>query len=272
MEYLENNINKQDTIKIISEVIRNPRPFLLCRFGDGEKWIMCEELLPHRVSAMGRCGLHFQTVEEYKIINDSLKGDLFNCLESADIIGILDPTADNGFQMKYNKEVWSLPMGLVRRLRGNKENIVCDHLIFRSKELGNPYNLGLLLEGIPINIVTSNAPKLKQHQIGTILGCPVTYTELEYTNAFGNVSSKPHQKNELYYKKEEVIERLGNIKEKVVLFGTSAIGKYVGHILKSKGKVALDVGSILDAWAGNPSRTWYGSTQSYCLIKKPPIK
>ena len=272
MEYLENNINKEQTIKLISEVIKDPKPFLLCRFGDGEKWIMCEELLPHRVKAMGKCGLHFHTPQEYKIINDSLREDLINCLASADVIGILDPNADNGFHMKYNKEVWSLPMSLVREVRGNKQNLVCDHLIFRSKELGDPYKLGKILGDTPINIVTSNANKLRHHKIDQILGCPVTYTELEYSNAFGNVSIKPDKKNELYYKKEEVIARLESIKEDVVLFGTSAIGKYVGHVLKSKGKVALDVGSILDAWGGNPSRQWYGSTQNHCLIRKPPKK
>ncbi len=268
MGYLKQTISNTDMVSLIGEVVKNPRPFLLTRFGDGEIWILNEEITTHRMTSMGKCGLKFNGLAEYKKINDSLKLDLELCLKESDVIGLLDPKQEHGTKLVYREHVWSIPLKTVNQVRDNEEFVVCDHQIFRSRHLGDPLKARKIFSGTSINIISSNSDKLIKNDIAGLLDCNVTYTNIRYSNSFGNISNTPNVLNELYYNKEDVIKRLDSIKEDIVLFGTSGIGKFVGPYLKKMGKVVLDYGSTLDGWSGKPTRVWFNSTQSHCLIKK----
>ena len=48
------------------------------------------------------------------------------------------------------------------------------------------------------------------------------------------------------------------------------MGKDFGSYLSNRGKIALDFGATLDAWAGLITRRWFheGGLQKHCLIKR----
>jgi hypothetical protein len=64
---------------------------------------------------------------------------------------------------------------------------------------------------------------------------------------------------------------MDEITEHIILFGCSLTGKDFGVYLARRGKIALDFGATLDAWAGMGTRDWFrdGGIQNHCLIKKP---
>ena len=76
----------------------------------------------------------------------------------------------------------------------------------------------------------------------------------------------------MYYKNRKSVEdNLHKIKEKIILIGSGGVGKTIGKTLKEKyGKIVIDVGSLLDAWAGVYTRPWFGKlNDDGTLIKGP---
>jgi hypothetical protein len=59
-----------------------------------------------------------------------------------------------------------------------------------------------------------------------------------------------------------------NIKEPVVLLGIGLQKDYGVYLKENYGKIALDMGATLDAWAGLFTRPWFqqGGIQSYLTI------
>ena len=49
MSYIKPTISRSNSIKIITEAIRNEKPFLFTRFGDGEVWLLMEWINPARL-------------------------------------------------------------------------------------------------------------------------------------------------------------------------------------------------------------------------------
>ena len=52
MNYIKPTITRSESIKIITEAIKNEKPFLFTRFGDGEVWLLLERLNPDRLLRM----------------------------------------------------------------------------------------------------------------------------------------------------------------------------------------------------------------------------
>ena len=69
-------------------------------------------------------------------------------------------------------------------------------------------------------------------------------------------------------KRDSVFKLLDQIKEDIVIIANRCYGKDFPHYLANKGKICIDIGATVDAWAGIMSRKWYkkGGIQHYCVI------
>ena len=65
-----------------------------------------------------------------------------------------------------------------------------------------------------------------------------------------------------------VIQEFRNITAPVVIFGTGYFKDYGAILAKQYGKVAIDFGATLDAWAGKRTRPWFTPQghQGYLLV------
>ena len=275
--YLKVNTSHSQLHSFLSTVIRNPRPFLLSRFGDGEVWLLNgapNDPSPGSFDAnlgfrkMREAGLIYNSAAELNPIIATIKKELEDSLRAADVIGILDPDGENGVDLKkiaYSPKKWSIPLNLLEKLRPSHDTLICDHLAFRTPLFGNPH-AQTLLRGTPLHIISPNSQRLQKANLSKILKCDISYTTLKYKNLREQNREPMPEANELFYNKEEIIKKLNLIKEDIVLFGAGTIGKYIGSYLKSAGKVALDYGSTLDAWSGLYTRPWFRSSQRHCII------
>ena len=155
----------------------------------------------------------------------------------------------------YKKEIWSLPNKFVTNLGINIDDIkICDHMIARSKMLGDILEFKKILNGSDLHIITPNKEQLDKKKLNGILDCNVSITEHPFNINFNN--------------RNEFIKGFGDIKEKVVIYGCG-LHKDYGVILRDQfGKIALDMGATMDAWSGLLTRPWFGKggKQSYLRV------
>ena len=59
---------------------------------------------------------------------------------------------------------------------------------------------------------------------------------------------------------------LGNLRGELWLVGAGILGKTYCAIIKARGGVALDVGSLFDGWAGVVSRSYLSDGTKYCIV------
>ena len=68
--------------------------------------------------------------------------------------------------------------------------------------------------------------------------------------------------------RKKIIQSFNQIEAPVVVFGTGILKDYGAILAKQYGKVAIDFGATLDAWAGKKTRPWFTpyGPQGYLLV------
>ena len=252
-DYLEPNIDKYDAINIIKNSIEDDKSFLFTRFGDGEFWIIKEELNDIRLNRIKNEWL--VNDNNYKKILKKVRSDLIECFNNSDLIGIMGRNHNEyGVSINYDPNTWSIKSDLAKKI-GIHNSKITDHMLSRSNEIGNVNNFKKILNGRPIHVISPNTDFFIKNNLSKILDCKITYTK---------ITRKP---NSVIYNRENLLKNLDKINENIVIFGCGAGGKFIGSYLnKNHNKICLDFGATLDAWANKNTRSWFKSTQKYLKI------
>lgn len=242
-EYLSVNVSDEIAIETIKSHIKNRTPFCLSRIGDGEIYLInnnAPQILIDKI-----CLLWNIKISDYqKFRQDLVNQVLIPTITKSDMLGLLNPNNPICNTLKYKKQNWSL-----LKDASNKDLKICDHQITRGKILGDINEFKNILNGRSLTIISPNE-QLKNQNLSQILE----------TEVLIDIVSNDRLK---------LLQTLNKIRTDVIIFGTSLTGKDIGIRLRDMGKICLDFGATLDAWAGLESRKWFsnGGLQSHCLIK-----
>jgi len=253
-EYIYPTISNQTAISILKEKIDNLQPYAFTRFGDGEIYILNKKSYPsfeHR--ACNEWGYQYPS-EVNQFYNDAYV-IIQHALKNSDLIGIMNQTCSI-VNLNYSPSIWSIKKQLLIEWGIDINSMqICDHMLCRSAEFGSINSMKYILNGKSVNIISTNTKLLKQKKLSDKLNTDVTFTQ--------------HDKNINLNNRLEFIKAFKNIKSDVVLLGVG-IQKDYGVILRDEyGKIAIDMGATLDAWAGIISRPWFnpGNLQDHLVIK-----
>lgn len=252
-DYLHPFITDIETINILKDKIKNNIPFTITRFGDGEIYLLnrnaSDGLL---MRSLKEWGYEYPT-QINDFYNDSNK-ILINALKNSDIIGIMDQNC-NIVNISYSEKIWSLKKEFVSSLGINVDRLqICNHMISRSRELGSIEGFKEIIQGKDFHIISTNTEKLKKKNLETLFGVNIGYTHHPFDVNFNN--------------RDKFLDQFKNIKEKIVIMGVG-LQKDYGVILRDKyGKISIDMGATMDAWANIYSRPWFnkGNLQEYLII------
>lgn len=144
---------------------------------------------------------------------------------------------------------------------------LCDGYVTKKSEiLVNPYEFKKLINGKSIHIFTSNEHELTHiTKLHELLETNVTYTNI--------TPIKGDYKSFSFMHHDFLNEECKNIKSQIVLYGLGYGAKYIPSLLSTKyGKTVIDVGALLDGWAGKLTRPYIQELNiipSYVNVQKP---
>jgi hypothetical protein len=252
--YLKVNQTIEETINLIKEKIRTNTPFALSRFGDGEIHMLNKTSSPqHQMRSCSNWGYEYPSGVGQ--LYDDATAILLNGLRHSDVIGLMDSNNDIARKINYKESVWSIQEEFLKTNNIDTDTLkISDHMLPRSEEFGKPENFREILQGRSLNIITTNTEKLKTKNLSKLLDAEVTFTHHSNTINFRN--------------RNEFIDSFKDIKSDVVLVGCGLQKDYVVYLRHNYGKVAIDVGAMLDAWAGLKTRPWFqkGGKQEYLVL------
>lgn len=258
--YLQPNITIDESIEIIKEKIRTKTPFSFTRFGDGEIYVLNRNGFKHtdweRDQLCKTWGYNFP--DEIQRGYDELGLIIKKALINTDMIGIMNEYHEifENPGMKFIADYWSLSEDYVTSLGINIKNLtISESLLPRNKRLGNIHEFSKIIGNNDIHIVSSKTNELKSKNIDKLLGVNVTYTH------------HPHEVNA--YNREHIFDSFKNISSPIVILGCGFLKDYGPILAKEYGKISLDFGATLDAWAGIYSRPWFrnGGLQEHLIVK-----
>jgi len=244
-QYISTFIHDDIVTEILKEKIATGSPFCLSRLGDGEIFLINNNAPSTLIERIKRSW----GIEDYYKFRDCVVQDILEpTIKYTDMLGLLAPTNPICERMLYDPTSWSLKKSYIKSVRGSFVDI-CDHQIPRGYKLGDINKFKNILGGKALNIVSPNIELLNK-PLSKILEADVKITIVSNN-------------------REDLLEKIDCIEEPVVIYGTSLTGKDIGIRLKAKGKICIDYGATLDAWADINSRKWFAvnGLQSHCVIK-----
>lgn len=252
-EFLQPNLTDLETVNLIKKNIVEETPFALTRYGDGEIYILKKKSYPQfEKRACNEWGYKYPEEVQYlymdgsKIIADSLI--------SSDVIGIMKRDCDI-VKINYSEDTWSIEKNLLESIGVNIKNLqICDHQISRQKILGSVSGMSEILQGRSVTIISTNTELLEKKNLENLLKCEVSLVH--------------HSHNINLRNRQDFIENFDKIKSKVVLLGVGLQKDYTTILKNTHGKIAIDMGATMDAWAGIYSRPWFkkGGLQEHLII------
>ena len=251
--YLHPTISITETVDLIKDKIKTNTPFALSRFGDGEiKMLNRNASSSLQQRSCGNWGYQYPT--QVNQLYDDATAVLLNALRYSDVIGLMDSTNTISKKINYKEHTWSIDSEILTSNDIEIPKIITDHMLPRSEEFGKPENFRDILQGKSLHIISPNTEILKSKELGELLDSEVTYTQ--------------HPKNINFRNRNEFIDGFRNINSDVVLVGCGLQKDYVVYLRHNHGKIAIDVGAMLDAWAGIISRPWFSKNgeQNYLVL------
>jgi len=252
--YLEQTISVNETIDLIKQKIKSNEPFAFSRFGDGEIHTLNRNFEP-QFQYRGCVEWGYTYPSEVQQYYDDCTSVILNSIKYSDVIGLMDKNNNIAKSMVYRESVWSIKKEFLDNVGiDSSKLIITDHMLPRMKEFGQIESFKEILQGKSLNIISPNTEKLKEKNLSKLLDAEVTFT---------------HQPNSINLRnRKEFIESFKNIKSDVVLVGCGLQKDYVVYLRHNYGKVAIDVGAVLDAWAGLITRPWFGKggKQDYLVL------
>ncbi len=285
-------ISPDETLNDIIAAIKYEKPLSYTRFGDGELILLKEyfncikndpvhitmcnaDLLVEPVSWINppynTLNFYFNSYHNksltgiienrWKITDESKKlniikqiGDnLLFALQNSSHIGIFDTsemlhstTIDDYYLYKHSY----IPHSQLFVDCGVDFKKLTDVSVYRNEILSNPLKFKEILNGKSIHIFTSNEYELKNIvKLNKLLETNITYTNLTPNN--NNLNDHPFSNYDFLH------NRCSQITEQIVLFGLGAGAKHIpSYLMKEYGKTVIDLGSVLDMWAGKNTRPW----------------
>lgn len=252
--YLHPNLSIDETITLIKERIRTNTPFALSRFGDGEI-MMLNKNSPdwHQKRGCNNWGYSYPTEVNY--LYQDATDVILNAIKHSDVIGLMDSNNNISKHINYTPQKWSIYSEFLENEDISVGDLmITDHMLPRSQEFGKTENFRDILQGKSLNIISTNTEKLKTKNLSKLFDADVTFTHHPNTINFRN--------------RNEFIDSFKHIKSDVVLVGCGLQKDYVVYLRHNYGKVAIDVGAMLDAWAGLETRPWFrrGGKQDYLVL------
>lgn len=248
----------RETVALLTNWIREQKPFTVTRLGDGE----IDTLIGHRRIASKICrAWGYSRKTECKLAFKDLGQVLVTALQKSDILGFLNlqPTKENMLNAnRFRADRWAIPEeALVEHGIDLSDKVIIDHQFFRSREFGCMENLQDIVGNTPLHIVSPYAQTVATN-LQRFLTNLVRYTQTDRSMFFRERDS-------------EIETIKSNVKDgEVVLFACAGAYKDLGVILRdSVGVSAIDIGATMDAWAGIESRRWFqkGGCQAYLVLR-----
>mgnify|MGYP001338749873 CR=1 FL=1 len=259
-EYLHPSINDNTLVEILKEKVRTNTPFALTRFGDGEIFIINknarEKFLIKNLNLWG-----YKYPSEINSFYNDCNRVLKNAFIKSDIIGLMNKDwafgnlSHSASQLRSFYRAWSINTDIVKGMGLNPEKLkICNHMVSRSRELGSIQGFKDIIQGKDFHIISPNVELHKSKNLEKFFDVNIGYTHHPHSLNFNN--------------RKEFISNFKNIKEDIVIMGIG-LQKDYGVILRDEcGKIAIDMGATMDAWAGIKSRAWFkeGGKQDYLLL------
>ena len=135
----------------------------------------------------------------------------------------------------------------------------CSPLFNRFPALGIIENFKKLIGNERITIMTDMTEELKVNKkFKKYLGDQVDFISVKHTHATAT--------DKTFYQRDYLRSHFKDIKSHVVLYCLGGAGKDLCNELKNDwGKCVIDMGSVMDAWAGSISRPSYLEGWSHCV-------
>ncbi len=274
---MHNIVSNHQLFQAIKNSINNRTPLSYIRMGDGEFQLMklpehCNSLdeinlrdlqLRHIIA---RYGEEF-TEDNYVLLE--FRAEVVDAIKRSDYCGIftipeINEMIKTGWRAEcdYNDTVrMYIPnLGILESYDIDVSKLkLCSPMFNRSKELGIIDNFKELIGDQRFTMITNRTNELMNNKkFKTIFGEHVDFITIDHKHGIKEAKA--------FFQKEAVKAQFKDIKNHVVVFGMGGAAKSLCNVLKDDwGKCALDMGSVIDAWAGIISRPSYGDLYSYCL-------
>jgi len=264
-------ISNEELLNKIKLSIKNKTPLSYIRIGDGEIQIL-------------KTPQHCDTPEEVKIRQDALTtickryNEVFT--EDCSFINkfrkiIIDSINDSDYLGMFTyQEIIDLNNAgfydIDDRYVPNKKVLefydfdfnkikTCSPMFNRFPGLGIVDNFKKLMGDERITIMTDMSEELKTNKkFQNTFGDNVDFISVKHTHATNT--------DKAFFQRDQIRSQFKNIKSHVVLYALGGGAKDLCNELKNDwGKCVIDMGSVIDAWAGRISRPSYLHLWSHCL-------
>ena len=262
------NTTDAQLIIAIKTAVKNKTPLSVVRCGDGEMHILkqtCDfprehqQLTHHHSLCLIQWRENIWRCKEHAPVNpDSLKPNTCDCylkdskstawrelarnlisssIRDADYVGLTVPGR--------NANYYTITEHILKRhgiINSHKFKTISS-LFPREKLFGSLQSFGGIIQGNDIHIITPNVERFKASKIGERFGVNATYTDISGKSSY-------------YHDVREKVKRdIALTNAPIILFGGGyGIKSLIPWAATELGKIALDVGSVLDAWSGLQSR------------------
>lgn len=251
--FLSPNLSDTQAVQIIKSKIEKLEPFAFTRFGDGEIYVLNKKSYPHfeKKNCMEWGYRYPEEIQNF--YNDGAK-IIKDAFIDSDLIGLMDKDCKI-VNLNYSPTTWSIEKSLIESWGLKSETLaICDHQLSRQKILGSISGMKDVLQGRSVNIISTNTELLKNKNLSELLDCDVSFTF--------------HSKEINFNNRGEFLKNFEKIKSDVILLGVGLQKDYTTILKKIHGKISLDMGATLDAWASIYSRPWFkkGGLQEHLII------
>jgi len=230
----------------IRDMVERSHPFALLRFGDGEGIFCCgysDFVKRYQQSSLKHWGQVPPLNYRYKIADDILKAFIH-----ADIVGL---------PYDFKGQWWQF--ALAQFLRIDKD--VRTYPAYKCGlnihiELERSGVLSELIKGREVVVVGSRDIVKRLRQFGA--------KQVEWVKIAGQYRFERTKPRTPFFMQLEHIEReltRMDLEGKLCLLGAGVAGKHLGIIMRDRGGMVVDIGSVMDLWTGVMSRTWIKTAQ-----------
>tara|TARA_R110000822_G_scaffold288991_3_gene410246 strand:+ start:52 stop:903 length:852 start_codon:yes stop_codon:yes gene_type:complete len=267
MKIIEQNTSDHDLIAVIKKAVKHKQPISVIRCGDGEMHILKDvndfsveqqKLTHHHSLCLIQWRENIWKCKTHAPVNpDALKPNTCTCylkspnsqqwrnlarylisysIKEADYVGLTVP----GRITHY----YSITDTILQRYNINSHKLKTVSSLFPREEIfGGLENFKKIIQGNNIHLVTPNVERFKAGKIEDLLGVNVTYTDISGQESWHSDVRQKIQKD------------LSITEAPIILFGGGyGVKTIIPWAAKELGKIAIDVGSVLDAWSGFQSR------------------
>jgi glycosyltransferase GT-like protein len=244
----QNRIGVPELVRLVNSAIAEKRGFSLVRLGEGEGTLLARSGDDDSGDLSTKLCEWFGPQHFSNLDLDAIAEMIRAAVASADVLGL--PTAAQAEKHAGYRRVFTA-------LEGSD--------LWRADQPKCDANMHWYLQ-----FSAAIASLLRKRESVGVIGCRDLETELKQTFEIRSIRvllvrgeeahqgsvAEPHWPNGFSFVKEQL---QGLFPGTIFLIGAGPLGKIYCHMVKANGGIALDIGSLLDSWAGIASRIRYGT-------------